>query len=276
MAKMVTKVDDLDLTEAISFQDMVDMYPIGDKVIDQLPICHTTNWGSYNKINRKKKISCEKLCDVYKEKLVYFFYGKASYADKENNVPSITNEDPITLIFDLKEISSKPYRIMPFDSGGFSRYEFKKDFDKEDFAYEQPGEGILNKLVQILHETNMGYLQKKLSKEILEEYKEVCRPLRELTAFYESVPYGKKDYGDRAFTFEVQFKDQDIEYLPKIIILPFTYYNEKTWPKMKQAYNEKGILLEYYNDNESYVNGTDSYTNMKVKVLNLLNEYYQN
>jgi len=273
---MAKHAQELDLTQSLTFQQMVDMYPVGNHAINQLPICHTTTWGAYNKIGNKKKISCEKLCNVYKEKLIYFFYGKASYADKENNIPSITNEDPITLIFDMSEISNKPHRILPFDSGGFPLYKFKKDFEKEDFTYEQPENEILSKFVQILHETNIGYRQKKLSTKIIEEFKEICRPFKELVGLYESSGYGKKDYGDRAFTFEIQFKDQDIDYLPQIVILPFTYYNEKSWPRMKKAFKDKGILLEYYNDNESFSSGTDSYTNMKTKVLTLLEGYYRN
>src|ERR1700741_2337946 len=77
---------DLDLTENLSFKKLVDIYPLEADEITSLPICHTTNWGSYNQIGGQKRI-CGKSCKEYNnEKLIYFFYGKASYAERENNI----------------------------------------------------------------------------------------------------------------------------------------------------------------------------------------------
>jgi hypothetical protein len=255
----------------LKFKECVDTYPLPPGDLSFLPLCHTTDWGSFDKIS-ENGIEC-KPCDQYKdENLAYFFYGKASYYLKGNNKPVITSEPPITLIYDLENISENIHRILPFDSGGYLRYKIRGGFTKEDFTYCQPSDEIARRMIRILYETNRGYAKIKLSKTIDTKMQNLCRPLREIIRLH-NLAGGTADYGAHAFTFEIQYKDTVIPFVPKIVLLPFTYFDDEVKDEIEKMYTDEGIDIQYYNDDETFVEGGDCYTNMKLKVKELLAGY---
>jgi hypothetical protein len=82
-----------------------------------LPLTHTTSAYFVQKILEKKAIK-PRPCDVYLgEELSYFFVGRPAY--KSPNKDSMHWELPSCLITKFQK--SKPKRVLPFDSGAFSK-----------------------------------------------------------------------------------------------------------------------------------------------------------
>ena len=63
------------------------------------------------------------MCPVYNTDLAYLFYGRPAYKPAQGLAPSgIIELAPVCLIVDPSLIASA-VRLLPFDSGGFKRYE---------------------------------------------------------------------------------------------------------------------------------------------------------
>jgi hypothetical protein len=100
-----------------------------------LPLTHTTSAYFVQKILESRSIT-PRPCDVYLgEKLSYFFVGRPAY--KAPNKDSMHWELPSCVI--TKFHKSRPKRILPFDSGAFSKGflpNYTSSFDLEDFYLE--------------------------------------------------------------------------------------------------------------------------------------------
>ena len=86
-----------------------------------LPIMHTTQEYFFRKIIREKEIELNK-CDVLKEELIFFFYGRPAYRIQKKDDNYYLHSSPCVLI--VKPITLKNIRnIFPFDSGAYSLYQ---------------------------------------------------------------------------------------------------------------------------------------------------------
>lgn len=81
--------------------------------------CHTTNMWRLAKITREGKISPQH-CEVFKEDLLYFFYGRPAYRKVSGESVNTTAKAPAVILFKPQAVQPVK-RIYPFDSGAFPK-----------------------------------------------------------------------------------------------------------------------------------------------------------
>ncbi|CDZ59612.1 hypothetical protein [Neorhizobium galegae] len=85
-----------------------------------LPLIHTTSTNGFRHILRDKAIKAHKECPVFKEWLVYFFYGRPAYKISVDEATQRVTDEYLPVAFITRpDAVSNIKRIFPFDSGAF-------------------------------------------------------------------------------------------------------------------------------------------------------------
>jgi hypothetical protein len=87
-----------------------------------LPLTHLTDWAGFIAITNDGHFASRKPCSVYGTHLVYAFYGRPAYRLRDDgsshNLPTFS---PVCFVLNNKLVNSAK-RMLPFDSGAFSKY----------------------------------------------------------------------------------------------------------------------------------------------------------
>src|SRR6266705_1300157 len=84
-----------------------------------LPLVHITRAYAFDYIVDGDTLE-PSACEVFKEKILYLFYGRPAYRAKEGNNARLEFEWPIVFVFNPEKISEIK-RIFPFDTGAFAQ-----------------------------------------------------------------------------------------------------------------------------------------------------------
>lgn len=124
-----------------------------------LPLVHTSSSKNLPRILVSHKLKAKR-CPVYKEKLVYLFYGRPAYRYKLGKTPSNPiSVLPICFVFLPYRYRSRFGRVLATDSGGVAKGFCKPELDKRDL----PSLGLVatiesaQKLVSLVYQTNANY-----------------------------------------------------------------------------------------------------------------------
>jgi hypothetical protein len=83
----------------------------------ELPVVHTTKYHRLPAIQASNMLHVA-TCKVFKEPLLYFFYGRPAYRDDSQIMPTRDiGFYPICFVFRGSGIASKAKRVFPFDTG---------------------------------------------------------------------------------------------------------------------------------------------------------------
>lgn len=142
-------------------------------------------------------------CSIYGEELLYLFYGRPAYKPLSGiGASGIIDLAPICLVFD-PQLLSAAVRVLPFDSGAFSRYAGLIGPDIDRTAFELSGDmSMPRRLVNAFFQTNRNYFDQQPT------IRETDIPLNRRSArayarLIQDVAIGDRD--DRASTIEIQF-----------------------------------------------------------------------
>jgi hypothetical protein len=232
-----------------------------------LPLCHTLK--NKNAINEllNEKILKKEFCDVFKEYLLYFFYGKAPFTDHEIYKDSRPGFYPITILFDISKIPVMPIRMYPFDTGGYNRYNIS--LPRDSFAIKNPTIEEVLKFIYIVFENNTNYISKKF-KANTSKYP-TCMVLKELEILYAKLWLDiPMDYGDQAFAVEIQYKDIDIENPIAFVVphrLAINKENREFWHK-----DFPNTIIIPYDDKDTKI--SKLYDNMQSQVRRYISKNY--
>lgn len=229
----------------LTFDEAIDAAVTSTEDMKLLPVCHNTLEGALYEIQLKNQIEGQE-CSVFKENLSYFFYGKASYISKHVDSDILTDDLPVTMLYDLAAISNSIHRIVPFDSGGFDRYEIKRGFKLEHFTLHNPTKEKLLKLVKSFFTTNENYLNRELAISIPTQIIDKCKPISIYIKLMQKAKSTGGHFGEQAFAFEIQFKDEKILFNPKAIIIHHSFFTKDTWEEQVKDYSQHGIALYPY------------------------------
>jgi hypothetical protein len=147
------------------------------------------------------------LCDVYGIDLLYMFYGRPAYKPAQGtDANAILDLLPVCFVIDPAVISSA-IRILPFDSGGFPRYEpvLGKGVKLNEFELGTDATAPL-RLIRAFYKTNGNYYEQQpsLKESDLAFSKITPRAYARLIA-----DQSIRKVDDRCGTIEIQF-DSDI------------------------------------------------------------------
>jgi hypothetical protein len=99
-----------------SFSDYIQKQAIASV---ELPMVHTTEYSRLPSIQTSNTLQANP-CKIFKEPLLYFFYGRPAYRDASQIIPTRdVGFYPICFVFRPGTISKKAKRIYPFDTGAF-------------------------------------------------------------------------------------------------------------------------------------------------------------
>lgn len=237
------------------FEEFLKRNSIGP-VQGSLPIVHSTK--SFNLRDLIKASGLEpRDCDVYNEKLLYFFLGRPSYRWMR---PEGTPQDwelPTCFIFD-ENAKLDVRRVMPFDSGAHhaGRYpSYIQNIPRQNFESEL--DGSEDRIVSAFFGSFKAYLEAKpkSQEQIADEYS-----LGPLDAEIMSIGKLAGDTSadgidDRRFSIEIQSPSKvDFSVTPpKAIILPTPYMKDETvreaistWGAEYLTYDTWGLSLSWY------------------------------
>lgn len=103
----------------MAFSSAISALPVGPSV---LPLTHLTDFHRSLPILQSGEISAPTECPVFKENLVYAFYGRPSYRVNFSNEDAYTTVSYAPVCFIFKPDMAPIRRVFPFDSGGFGLY----------------------------------------------------------------------------------------------------------------------------------------------------------
>jgi len=260
--------------------------PLDD--IRPLPICHVTTPGGFERMTRDMKLVAQEESDEKKdrrgkknkekpygkERILYFFYGKASYIFNGEALPVYLVGSPVAIIFELEaltEESKEIHRMLPFDSGGFHRYKISSGFTKEDFTIYSPTEEILRKYVKLMYGTNDNYLNLRV-KTPPDDQTSKSQVFNEIINIHNEANIGKAEFGEQGVTIELQFKDVEIKFKPKVILVPFAYSSRFNKNGTTKRLQDMGVAVVPYFDREKTLTPMDEFAFMKEKVYNVVSQ----
>jgi hypothetical protein len=205
-----------------------------------LPLCHTTKYGYCLSIVEKGFEP--NICSVYNQQLVYFFYGKSRYSvdakKKEASAIKKLDEMPVAFLFDFNAILEKIsfVRYLPFDSGGFPRYELSK---KEDFEITKfkKGEKILE-IIRLIYSNHKTYLADRIHEGNLRAEASYNKAVNQLKGFYVDKGMLKNDIGKQSMALEIQIGDK-VSDQPIVVLIPFLEATSERFKETMNALTEK-------------------------------------
>lgn len=119
----------------MAFPSAISALPVGPSL---LPLTHLTDYHRSLPIFQSGEISAPKPCPVFKENLVYAFYGRPSYRVNFPNTDAYTTVSYAPVCFIFKPDMAPIRRVFPFDTGGFGLYKacFHHTDKVEDFSLD--------------------------------------------------------------------------------------------------------------------------------------------
>jgi hypothetical protein len=97
--------------------------------VGHLPLVHINRAYTFVEMLGRDRLE-PKQCDIFEERLIYFFYGRPAYRAKDGNNARFQFEWPIVFVFDPYKVA-KIKRIFPFDTGAFSLGLYEQFFARE-------------------------------------------------------------------------------------------------------------------------------------------------
>ena len=182
-----------------------------------LPLIHSCECFDARNILTSQQLET-RLCKVFNENLLYFYYGKPSYpvGEKSKGFRTDIEYTPVCFILDMQMISI--HKVYPFDSGAFFNNLYGDFFHRgmkiDDFELDGSADGIKS-YVSYMFGNNESYYDGIAVKNKITGNPHVDGLINMTTAS------GTMDFDERARTIEIISKDNvPLKEAVKCIILP--------------------------------------------------------
>jgi hypothetical protein len=123
-----------------------------------LPLVHTTRAYSFDEMLEDEGLEPAE-CPIFRQKILYLFYGRPAYRAKDGRNARLEFEWPIIFIFDPDKIGSIS-RVFPFDTGAFEMKLYLDFFDERsqisDFSVD-PSVDSARKIVKTYYTDHNEY-----------------------------------------------------------------------------------------------------------------------
>ncbi len=130
----------------------------------ELPLVHTTEYFRLASIQASNMLQTND-CSIFKEPLLYFFYGRPAYRDSSQTTPTRdVGFYPICFVFRPATICTKAKRLYPFDTGASQHGLYEPAIKRtEALAAYQILDAVesARKIVSLFFETDEKYLSNR-------------------------------------------------------------------------------------------------------------------
>jgi hypothetical protein len=99
-------------------------------------------------------------CDVFKENLLYFFYGRPAYKTRKEENSNLFVDFPVVFALKPKIYPANRVRAFPLDTGAFKRGYYKGHFHKETAIESleiEPDEDSISRYIGLFYANNLDY-----------------------------------------------------------------------------------------------------------------------
>lgn len=260
MSEIITELNDL-------FEPLG---PIDLTEIILLPLCHTTSTGKPLSEIVKKQALKSNLSQDYGEDLIFFFYGKAKYFPKKDVQNHFGSYSPITFLFNLDSFSDSPYRMVPFDSGGFILYDMN-GYEVKDFSIENVNEEKIKMLIKTFYTSNQNYINNQFTLNPVDY--PLCDLIKKIHILHSKPMSGQSTgYGNQAFTIELQYKVESLTLKPIATFLPVSFFTSDSGKSQLEKAFPTSVLVPYRNNSATMI---DEYGQMENAVKIFIEENYK-
>jgi hypothetical protein len=221
---------------------------VGSNQQSLLPITHISKGFSARKIIDSGLIAPVE-CPVFKEDLVYAFYGRVAYRVAGGGPLKLEGVCPFCFVFD-GELVKRSKHVHPFDTGAYAKRLYKHVFDDqlEISDFEISGDPQLpNALVHRIFGGAENYLVGNLSE--VPSADDLCAPSEmEVRAYHELISsLGRNEPDDRVYSIEITFSDALLlsEHL-KAVIVPHTFWTTEHPAEWLTGLHNDGVEIATY------------------------------
>lgn len=212
-----------------SFFDADDVSGPSIEVDKPLPLVHTAPSRYAMDILREMKLNT-RLCEKFKEKLLYFFYARPAYRKVEGTTSTDRSLAPV--VFICKPVLDEFLRAYPFDSGAYDKYldsHLSRSADRSD--YELPNTLLaIRQYIKAIFGNNQSYFdgQCRYRNEMPISIISYCRTNHDLDNLLNLISCtNRDDIDDRCMTVELQSAiGYDLNSNLLAVIVPSFYQND--------------------------------------------------
>lgn len=203
-----------------------------------LPLTHICDGFSFRDVVERQEIRVSE-CDVFRENLIYFFYGRPSYRLSQPDQPvNIRAFMPVCLVLKPEAVIT-PKRIAPFDTGAFSNGLYSNHIHpkmKMDDFFLECNPDMPGRVVERFYKSNQSYMEGEPSQIKIP-------PLEfEAEAFYNLISEkGRTLADDRRYSIEIQ-SDKNVNIAPGVVlllVLPGVFLDNRLMKRIGSDWNAK-------------------------------------
>lgn len=214
------------MCEIQAIEEYLNMHPeYYNEKLSLLPLMHSCECFDARNILSSKELK-DHFCNVLKEKLLYFYYGKPSYpvGEKLEEYRTDLEYAPVCFIVDFKKVSI--YKAFPFDSGAFVNKVYSDFIHRhmmiDDFKLPNDEKSI-KMYISYMFENNDNYLQGNATKKEFTGEPNIDALVNMMTS------NGTMKFDERARTIEIISKENiQLKDALKCIIMPENLLQDKT------------------------------------------------
>lgn len=246
----IIKIKDL-----LTYHDKNGFYN-GNESYKEVPFYHTTAHNSFVKhiLISGALNSNPKECDVFEESLLYFFYGKAEYWPKKDQVLKFGPYPPITLGYNSEDLQNYSIRrIYPFDTGGYFKERYITEMKKEDMGLFEmyPNTESIIQYIKLFFGNLNNYLDLELDLQFNLSDFPLCycsSLLKTLHGKIDTNNIEEAQFGEQAFTIEIQYLNPKVEVAPEVLFVPeYLFRSSSAFDQLKKAFpnTNEDKLIKY-------------------------------
>jgi hypothetical protein len=218
----------------------------------RLPLIHATDLFCFRQVRADGRLEPAE-CPIYKpEKLLYFFYGRPSYRPHAQ-LDTVTAKAllPVCLVMS-RELTDRAVRIMPFDTGAFSRKmmhpPLHEKMELHDFELAVSANAPM-RLIELFYGSERNYYD-AMAKYVVTGYDKYDD--LEIDSYFRLLHHrANTPFDDRVTAIEVQLHDPiELCGFAHAVILPKPYLDA---PHITEQIESWGAISIPYNVKEEFV-----------------------
>lgn len=220
-------------------------------IAEFLPLAHSAPARYAESIINSEKLE-PSLCSVFKEKLLYFYYGRPAYRKEAEKTSS--DKSLVPIVFIVNPNIAKIKRVFPFDSGAYIRYVDKHLSKKAELEKYQLPKSLksIQSYIHAIYGSNKKYYcgECKIGSDLPDYLIKMRKKLgmEDFDNFLNFISSTNEDnFDDRSYTVEIQsHKSYYLKNNLLAVIVPNYLQQDVDFLNMVKKMNAKPYYYQYF------------------------------